>query len=110
MVEDLGDLPELPEEMREQYGKGGHFDYDHLRLRMIMDKITEDPDVRERWPMTARLLERLGEAVFDVVDSMDVVLSEPEATPAIDNVLVAEIEAAIIECANERNNHAGPED
>lgn len=94
----LEDLPVVPEEQRRRVS---YLDNDHLRLKMIFDSVADDEEMRARWPWTTRLLERLGEAVFHVIDEMDLTLSGAQEAP-IDNVLAAEIDLAVRECANER--------
>jgi hypothetical protein len=54
-----------------EYGDGGHWNHDQLRLRLLCDMVAEDQDASTRWPVTCGLFGVLGEALWDVLESMD---------------------------------------
>ena len=101
----LEDYPEVPEDQRRRQS---WFNWDHLRLKVVIDQFVEEAEVRQKRPNTSRLLERVGEALFAVLDEIDSVLSGNQEC-ALDNVLTGEIELAVIESANERRQESDTE-
>jgi len=50
---------------------GGHFDYIGADIMNHLQRIGSDPQVRERWPMTAMLLRRLGNIIYGIERAID---------------------------------------
>ena len=101
----IEDYQEVPEDQRRRQS---WFGWDHLRVKMVIDEFVDEAEVRAKWPHTSKLLERLGEALFQVLDEIDSVLSGNQEA-AIDNILTGEIELAVIESANERRQESDTE-
>ncbi|MHA1364755.1 MAG: hypothetical protein ACTSP1_19890 [Candidatus Freyarchaeota archaeon] len=71
---------------------GGHFDYIGTDIMNHLQRIGSDTQVRERWPMTAVLLRRLGNIIYDIERAIDYDLCAAFDRDAIVRVVGAAIE------------------
>lgn len=50
---------------------GGHFGYLGFKIQDALDTISTDPDVMERFPALAKILDELGPALYDIEHTID---------------------------------------
>lgn len=90
----------------------GHGAFEHAQhaIRLDCDRVAEDPTMRERYPRTAFLLLKIGEAVYDAVDEIDGVLSGE--TPAQEDVILdGQLEIELADALTElRLEEGGPDE
>ena len=98
------EMQEVPEEQRGLFERGGYFDFKQVTIRSLIEDVAGDPEVRSRYLNTARLLGALNDAIYAVVQEMDVAISEGDKVE--DNRLVAVIERVVIEQAEYRAANA----
>lgn len=54
---------------------GGHWDYAGGKVRMHLERVTDDIEVERRWPKTRLALAALAEALYRIERDMDLDLS-----------------------------------
>jgi hypothetical protein len=81
---------------------GGHWDHQQHRVRDCLDDVTRDPEVRKRWPRSARVLADLSDALADVLHDMDWDLSGDsciEDDPGFDQECINKLTRAVHDCS-----------
>lgn len=72
---------------------GGEWDYKQHVMQELLEKVSNNKEVKFRFPILARVLGNLGEILFDIVNSLDKHISgDTELTEEWENDILEKLE------------------
>ena len=103
---DMGQVNGSPEQEFESADNGGLevlsvFGAKHWTVRSLMEDLAEHDEIAVNYPMTARLLEHLGETLADHLDGIDLAALAGKPVNRLDGELVLAVSHAVREVIGE---------